>query len=106
MNRYMSADSGGVQKQYGCRYFFRRTIHDLLPTLPPAAVVVMDNATFHKRLDIQNAITQAGHTLEYLPAYSPDLNPIEHTWAQAKAIRKRQNHTVEQLFKIESFYVT
>lgn len=61
--------------------FFGWTIHDLLPTLPPAAVVVMDNATFHKRLDIQNAITQAGHTLEYLPAYSPDLNPIEHKWA-------------------------
>lgn len=86
--------------------FFGLTIHDLLPKLPPASVVVMDNATFHKRLDIQNAITQAGHTLEYLPAYSSDLNPIEHKWAQAKAIRKQQNKTVEQLFKIESFYVT
>ena len=86
--------------------FLGWTIHDLLPKLPPASVVVMDNATFHKRLDIQNAITQAGHTLEYLPAYSPDLNPIEHKWAQAKAIRKQQNKTVEQLFKIESFYVT
>jgi len=43
--------------------------------------------------------------LEYLPAYSPDLNPIEHKWAQAEAIRKQQNQTVEQLFKIESFYI-
>ncbi|WP_347889076.1 IS630 family transposase [Nitrosomonas europaea] len=86
--------------------FFGWTIHDLLPKLPPASVVVMDNATFHKRLDIQNAITQAGHTLEYLPVYSPDLNPIEHKWAQTKAIRKQQNKTVEQLFKIKSFYVT
>ena len=66
----------------------------------------MDSATFHKRQDIQNVITQAGHTLEYLTAYLPDLNPIEHKWAQAKAIRKQQNHTVEQFFKIESFYVT
>jgi len=86
--------------------FFSWTVQDLLPKLPPASVVVMDNATFHKRQDIQNTITQAGHTLEYLPAYSPDLNPIEHKWAQAKAIRKQQNQTVEQLFKIESFYVT
>ncbi|MCO6427166.1 MAG: transposase [Nitrosomonas communis] len=86
--------------------FFGWTVYDLLPKLPPASVVVMDNAIFHKRQDIQNAITQAGHALEYLPAYSPDLNPIEHKWAQAKAIRKQQNQTVEQLFRIESFYVT
>jgi hypothetical protein len=52
--------------------FFGWTVHDLLPKLPPASVV---DATFHKRQDIQNAITQAGHTLEYLPAYSPNLNP-------------------------------
>jgi transposase len=37
----------------------------------------MDNATFHKRQDIQAAITHAGHTLEYLPSYSPDFNDIE-----------------------------
>ncbi|WP_304053490.1 transposase [Nitrosomonas communis] len=86
--------------------FFGWTVHDLLSKFPPASVVVMDNATFHKRQDIQNAITQAGHALEYLPAYSPDLNLIAHKWAQAKAIRKQQNQTVEQLFKIESFYVT
>ena len=40
---------------------------DLLPQLPPASVLIMDNATFHKRLDIQQRIQQAGHTLEYLP---------------------------------------
>jgi transposase len=45
----------------------------------------MDNATFHKRQDIQDAITQAGHSLVYLPPYSPDLNPIEKKWAQAKS---------------------
>ena len=50
----------------------------LLPQLPPAAVIVLDNAAFHKRQDIQNPLHQAGHTLEYLPPYSPDLNPIEH----------------------------
>ncbi|MBX3628866.1 MAG: transposase [Nitrosomonas sp.] len=44
--------------------------------------------------------------LAYLPVYSPDLNLIEHIWAQAKAIRKQLNHTVEQFFKVESFYVT
>jgi transposase len=37
----------------------------------------MDNATFHKRQDIRAAIVNAGHSLVFLPPYSPDLNPIE-----------------------------
>lgn len=63
---------------------------DLLLKLPAQRVVVMDNASFHKRADIQQAIKEADHILEYLPAYSPDLNPIEHKWAQSKAIRKQK----------------
>lgn len=55
--------------------------HDLIPKLPPGAVLVMDNATFHKRSDTMAMIEQAGHALEYLPSYSPDLNPIEPKWA-------------------------
>ncbi|WP_430228788.1 transposase [Nitrosomonas communis] len=66
--------------------FHEWAMQDLLPKLPSHAVVVMDNATFHKRQDTQEAIQNAGHTLEYLPAYSPDLNPIEHKWAQAFAV--------------------
>ena len=73
--------------------------HVLLPQLPPAAVVILDNAAFHKRADIQNTLRQAGHTLEYLPSYSPDLNPIEHKWAQAKAIRKQTHCAVDDLFR-------
>ena len=71
---------------------------DLLPKLPANCVIVMDNASFHKRLDIQQAITNAGHIIEYLPAYSPDLNPIERKWAQTKAIRRREQCDVDHLF--------
>ena len=76
---------------------------DLLPKLLSACVIVMDNATFHKRQDIQTAIANAGHTLEYLPSYSPDLNDIEPKWAQAKAIRRREGCSVEQLFSAHAF---
>jgi transposase len=76
---------------------------DLLPKLPIAGVVVMDNATCHKRRDPQNAIASAGHTLEYLPAYSPDLNPIEHKWAQAKSCRKKRQCSVTQIFESNHF---
>ena len=76
---------------------------DLLPQLPQNSVVVMDNATFHKRADIRQLFEPAGHILEYLPTYSPDLNPIEHKWAQAKAIRRQQRCSVEELF---AYYVS
>lgn len=76
---------------------------DLIPKLPPASVIVMDNATFHKRGDTKAMITRAGHTLEYLPPYSPDLNPIEHKWAQAKAIRRKTGKTTEKLFESKLF---
>ena len=78
--------------------FYAWVAQDLLPQLPPHSIVVMDNAAFHKRADIQQLFKQAGHVLEYLPAYSPDLNPIEHKWAQAKAIRKQNQCSVEELF--------
>ncbi len=60
----------------------------LIPKLPPKAVIVMDRATFHRRSDTKTLIKASGHTPEYLPAYSPDLelelDDIEHKWAQAK----------------------
>jgi transposase len=71
---------------------------DLLPRLPARCAVVMDNAAFHKRADIRQAVEDAGHALEFLPACSPDLNPIEHKWAQAKAARRRRGCSIEELF--------
>ena len=58
----------------------------------------MDNATFHKNKEMPRAISSAGHTLEYLPLYSPDLNPIEHKWAQAKSFRRKYSCDIDQLF--------
>jgi transposase len=65
----------------------------------------MDDAAFHKRANIQSVIRDAGHTLEHLPAYSPDLNLIERKWTHLKSVR-RQTGAIQNLFKIESFYVT
>ncbi len=62
-------------------------------------VIVMNNATFHKRKDMADAIEKEVYILEYLPPYSPDLNPIEHKWFAAKALRKREKITVEDTFK-------
>lgn len=71
---------------------------DLLPKLPPHSIVIMDNATFHKSLEMKETLEKAGHTLLYLPPYSPDLNPIEHKWAQAKALRRKTGCHISDLF--------
>lgn len=73
---------------------------DLLPKLPPKSVIVMDNAAFHKNQNMQGNIRNAGHILEYLPPYSPDLNPIETKWAQSKNLRKRKQCAMEELFQL------
>ncbi len=71
---------------------------DLIPKLPPGAVLVMDRATFHRRADTKATIAAAGHTLEYLPAYSPDLNDIKHKWAEAKVLRPKTGKSVDEIF--------
>ena len=53
--------------------FYAWVTQDLLPKLPPHSVVVMDNASFHKCEETIQVIEQAGHTIEFLPTYSPDL---------------------------------
>ena len=78
--------------------FYAWLTKDLLPKIPSESVIVMDNATFHKRNDMLQAIEKKGHIAEYLPAYSPDLNPIEHKWAQAKAVRRRLKCSVTDVF--------
>ena len=70
-----------------------------IPDLPENSVVVMDNATFHKSQKTRDLLQINGHQIEFLPPYSPDLNPIEQKWAQAKAIRRRENCNVQKLFR-------
>lgn len=57
----------------------------LVPTLRPGDIVVLDNLSVHKHKDIAPLIKRAGATVEYLPPYSPDFNPIEKMWGKIKA---------------------
>lgn len=70
----------------------------LCPSLRPGDIVVMDNLSSHKSARITKMITGCGAELKYLPAYSPDLNPIEKMWSKMKAILRRiKARTAEEL---------
>jgi transposase len=56
----------------------------LVPTLRPGDIIVMDNLSPHKSDPTLALITQAGAQVLFLPAYSPDLNPIEMMWSKVK----------------------
>ncbi|CAA2929066.1 transposase [Arsenophonus endosymbiont of Bemisia tabaci] len=49
---------------------------------------------------IQQVIIDAGHMVEYLPTYSPHLNPIEHKWAQAKCKKRSLGCDTDILFAL------
>lgn len=66
---------------------FRTYVADkLVPTLRPGDTVVMDNLAAHKVAGVREAIEAVGAHLLYLPAYSPDFNPIEMAFAKIKAL--------------------
>jgi transposase len=72
----------------------------LAPSLRPSQVVVMDNLSSHKGSRMRELVEARGCELVYLPAYSPDLNPIEEAFAKLKALlRKAEARTRETLIE-------
>lgn len=64
---------------------FRAYVREvLLPTLRPHDVVIMDNLSAHKNKETVALIESVGASVEFLPAYSPDFNPIELMWSKVK----------------------
>jgi transposase len=75
----------------------------LIPALlreRPDAVVVMGNLAAHKAACGRAALDKAGISYRYLPAYSPDMNPIELAWSKLKALLRsigaRSREALEQ----------
>src|SRR5258708_19709593 len=56
----------------------------LVPTLAKGDIVFMDNLRTHKIDGVRQAIAAVGATIRYLPAYSPDFNPIEMPFSKLK----------------------
>ncbi len=56
----------------------------LLPNLAPGTTIVLDNLSVHRHANARTVVAAAGCHLHYLPAYSPDFNPIELAFAKLK----------------------
>lgn len=68
----------------------------LLKTLKPGDIVVLDNLGSHKGKAVRKMVRDIGARLVFLPPYSPDLNPIEQLFAKLKhAMRKAAGRSVE-----------
>ena len=61
----------------------------LAPSLRSGQVVVMDNLGAHRPKWVRELIEQRGCKLLYLPAYSPDLNPIEEALTKIKYLLRK-----------------
>jgi transposase len=62
----------------------------LVPTLSKGDIVIADNVRFHKSEKAEYLIRQKGAWLLFLPAYSPDLNPIEMAFSKLKTLLRKK----------------
>ena len=60
--------------------------HFLLPALAPGTVIVVDNVGAHQPDRIRALVAAAGCRLVFLPAYSPDLTPVEEAFGKLKTL--------------------
>ena len=70
---------------------------DLLPTLSPDDIVVMDNMRSHHAKVVKNLLNEKQIQYFYLPPYSPDYNPIEQMWSKLKANLRKQKVSSEDM---------
>jgi transposase len=71
---------------------------DLAPSLRKGDILIMDRASIHRVAPVATLMEQIGVTVMLLPAYSPEYNPIEMTWAWIKKqVRDQPKRVVEAL---------
>ena len=90
---------GGLHRPVGLRGLYVE--HALAPALRAGQVVIMDNLPAHKPARVRELIEERGCELIYLPAYSPELNPIEEAFSKIKGILRRAGaRTKEALLEV------
>lgn len=80
-------------------FFLHFVEHYLAPELKPGNKVIMDNISFHYHTDVRKLVEATGASLIFLPAYSPDLSPIENMWSKIKSILRKLEARCPKTFK-------
>jgi transposase len=57
---------------------------ELLAAIPEYSLIILDNASFYRKTQLYEIAARYGVVVLFLPPYSPDLNPIEPSWANFK----------------------
>lgn len=71
------------------------------PGLRRGDIVIMDRLSSHSNPAVLDVFKELGVTVKLLPAYSPDLNPIEKAWSKVKeAVRRAQPRTTDALIRV------
>jgi transposase len=61
----------------------------LAPTLKSGRIVIVDNLPAHKPARVRELIEERSCELVYLPAYSPEYNPIEEAFSKIKGTARQ-----------------
>ena len=80
------AVEGSTNQEVFEAYYLERV---LAPTLEAGQMVIMDNLSAHKPARVRELIEGRGCELVYLPAYSPEYNPIEEAFSKIKGMLRR-----------------
>ena len=89
-------------------FFYEFARGSLIPNLLPfngqnlRSVVIMDNCSIHHVDYVEQLFHDAGVLLLFLPPYSPDMNPIEHTFSKVKNYLRRHDELVQVVDDVTS----
>lgn len=76
----------------------------LLPLLKAGSVIILDNASFHKKSEVYRIAASYGCRVIFLPPYSPDKNKIEKSWANLKNWLRLNSKNFENIHLAVSAY--
>ena len=88
-----------INEDVFCDFLERHLLPYLLPFngVNPRSVVLLDNASIHHTARPVELIQSVGALVHYLPAYSPDLNPIEEMFSKVKACLRENDEAIQKV---------
>jgi transposase len=88
-----------INEDVFCEFLERYLLPHLLPFngVNPRSVVILDNASIHHTARPVELIQSVGALVHYLPAYSPDLNPIEEMFSKVKACLQENDAAIQKV---------